>query len=67
MIISAQQSPVKKQMALKQKQSIHHQTTQRKEVDWLIYDDPVTYTNLVINGELEQYVKLVTGLHCLED
>lgn len=40
---------------------------QQTEVDWLIYNDPVTYVNLVLCGELEQYVKSVTGFHCLED
>lgn len=40
---------------------------QQAEVDWLIYNDPVSYTNLVLNGELGQYIKSVTGLHCLED
>lgn len=25
------------------------------EIDWLIYNDPVTYANLVFSGELEQY------------
>ncbi len=40
---------------------------QQVEVDWLIYNDPVTYTNLVFSGDLEQYVKTIAGTHNLKD
>lgn len=37
------------------------------EVDWLIYNDPVTYVNLVLSGDLESYAKNMAGFHSLED
>ncbi len=40
---------------------------QQAEVDWLIYNDPVTYVNLVLSNELERYVKAVSGTHNLTD
>ena len=30
---------------------------QRLELDWLIYNRPLEYAQLVLGGELEQYVK----------
>ena len=30
---------------------------QRSELDWLIYNKPLEYAQLVLGGELEQYVK----------
>ena len=30
---------------------------QRSEVDWLIYNKPLEYAQLVLDGELEQYVQ----------
>ena len=32
-------------------------TRQQAEVDWLIYNDPTTYVNLVLSSELESYAK----------
>ncbi len=40
---------------------------QQAEVDWLIYNDPVTYVNLVFTGELEEYTKAASGIHSLDD
>ncbi len=40
---------------------------QQSEVDWLVYNDPVAYTNLVLSGELEEYAKAVSGTHTLID
>lgn len=40
---------------------------QQVEVDWLIYNEPETYVNLVLTGELEQYVNMVSGIHGLMD
>lgn len=40
---------------------------QQIEVDWLIYNDPVTYVNLVLSGELEQYAKSMSGCHSMTD
>ena len=30
---------------------------QRSEVDWLIYNKPLEYAQLVLDGDLEQYVQ----------
>ncbi len=30
---------------------------QRSELDWLIYNEPLEYAQLVLGGDLEQYVK----------
>ena len=30
---------------------------QRSELDWLIYDKPLEYAQLVLGGELERYVQ----------
>ena len=32
-----------------------------------IYNDPLGYANLILNGEPEEYLKNVTGSHGLED
>ena len=33
---------------------------QRSELDYLIYNDPITYADLVLNGDPEAYLKAVT-------
>ena len=33
---------------------------QRSELDWLIYNDPAAYAELVLNGDPETYLKTVT-------
>ena len=33
---------------------------QRSELDWLIYNDPVAYADLIFNGDPGQYLKAVT-------
>ena len=33
---------------------------QRSELDYLIYNDPVAYAELILNGDLETYLKTVT-------
>ena len=33
---------------------------QRSELDWLIYNDPLAYAELILNGEPELYLKVVT-------
>ena len=40
---------------------------QRAELDYLIYTDPLGYADLILNGNLEEYLKNVTGSHGLED
>ena len=33
---------------------------QRSEMDWLIYNAPLEYANLILNGDPETYLKTVT-------
>ena len=33
---------------------------QRSELDWLIYNDPLAYVELILNDEPELYLKAVT-------
>ena len=40
---------------------------QRSELDYLIYNDPLGYADLILNGDPEGYLKNVTGSHGLED
>ena len=39
---------------------------QRSELDYLMYNDPLAYADLILNGEPEKYLKNVTGSHRLE-
>ena len=39
---------------------------QRPELDYLIYNDPLSYADLILNGDPEGYLKNVTGSHGLE-
>lgn len=34
---------------------------QRSELDWLIYNDPLAYAELVLNGDLDRYLKVITS------
>ena len=38
----------------------------RAEMDWLIYNDPLSYTKMVLDGSLESYLRRVSGKHSLE-
>ena len=40
---------------------------QRSELDYLIYNDPLCYADLILNGDPEKYLKNVAGSHGLED
>ena len=40
---------------------------QQSELDYLIYNDPLAYAELILNGELEEYLKNAAGSHGLED
>ena len=40
---------------------------QRSELDDLIYNDPLVYADLILNGEPEEYLKNAAGNHGLED
>lgn len=39
---------------------------QRAELDYLIYNDPLGYADLILNGDPKEYLKNVTGSHRLE-
>ena len=40
---------------------------QRTELDYLIYNDPLAYAELILNGEPEEYLRNVAGSQGLED
>ena len=40
---------------------------QRTELDYLIYNDPLGYADLILNGDPEEYLKNMAGSHGLED
>ena len=40
---------------------------QRSEPDYLIYNDPLGYADLILNGDPEEYLGNVVGSHGLED
>lgn len=39
---------------------------QRSALDWLVYNAPVAYAELILNGDLSQYLKNVTVYKHLE-
>ena len=39
---------------------------QRSELDYLIYNDPLSYAELVLNGDPERYLKAVTRYEPLD-
>ena len=39
---------------------------QRSELDYLIYNDPITYVDLILNGNPEAYLKAVTEYKLLD-
>ena len=40
---------------------------QRSELEWLIYNDPLAYADLVLNGDVEGYLKRVTQYRPLNE
>ena len=40
---------------------------QRSELDYLVYNDPLGYADLILNSDPEKYLGNVTGSHGLED
>ena len=40
---------------------------QQTELDYLIYNAPLSYADLILNGNPEGYLKIVGGCHGLED
>ena len=39
---------------------------QRSELDYLIYNDPLSYAELILNGDPERYLKTVTRYEPLD-
>lgn len=39
---------------------------QRPELDYLSYNDPSAYAELILNGEPEKYLKNMDGVHRLD-
>ena len=39
---------------------------ERSELDYLIYNDPAAYADLILNGDLEAYLKAVTEYNPLD-
>ena len=39
---------------------------QRSELEHLIYNDPLAYADLILNGEPEEYLKNIAGGHGLK-
>ena len=40
---------------------------QQTELDYLIYNDPLGYADLILNGDPKEYLKNVAGSRTLED
>ena len=40
---------------------------QRAELDYLIYNDPMGYADLILNGNPKEYLRNVAGSHGLEN
>ena len=40
---------------------------QQTELDYLIYNDPLGYVDLILNGDPKEYLKNVSGSRTLED
>ena len=40
---------------------------QQTELDYLIYNDPLDYEDLILNGDPKEYLKNVSGSRTLED
>ena len=36
---------------------------QRSELDWLIYNDPLAYAELILNGDIANYLKSVSSIN----
>ena len=40
---------------------------QRPELDYLIYNDPMSYADLILNGNPKEYLRNVAGSHGLQN
>lgn len=46
---------------------VGHDGLRQTELDYLIYNDPLAYAGLILNGKPEKYLRNVAGSHRLED
>lgn len=46
---------------------VGHDGLRQTVLDHLIYNDPLAYAELILNGEPKEYLKNVAGSHGLED
>ena len=37
------------------------------ELDWLVYNAPVDYVNLLLHGDIREYLRITTDYHPLDD
>jgi len=56
-----------KELLQQEKDTLDVTMAQRSELDYLIYNDPLAYADLTLNGEPEEYLKNTAGSHELED
>ena len=56
-----------KELLQQEEDALDVSMAQRSELDYLIYNDPLGYADLILNGDTEKYLKTVTGSHGLED
>ena len=47
-------------MCIRDRNEVADNMYQRSELDYLIYNDPIGYADLILNGNLETYLKTVT-------
>ena len=45
----------------------HLDVYKRQELDYLIYNDPLGYADLILNGDPKEYLKNVSGSCTLKD
>lgn len=38
-------------------EEVAHTIRQRSELDWLVYNDPIGYADLILNGDSKTYLK----------
>lgn len=48
-------------------ESIETTIRTRVELDWLIYNAPLEYATMVLNGTLEDYLRKSSGNHSMEN
>ena len=44
---------------------VAHNMYEASELDWLVYNAPVDYVNLLLHGDIREYLKNVTEYHPL--